>query len=162
MSNNAATYSPNQILLTIGNYAITGYAPNTFIEVEQSSKSFEIVKGMRGVNARKRNLDKSLRITFRLLQTHDTNNILTQIHQADLDSGAGRFAINLTDLASSEAGNGKGQIISNKAFIEGFPNIVYSGSLEAREWTIICLDYETYRVAGNSSPTLSLFGLEFS
>ena len=159
MSNNAATYSPNQISLTLGTYTIKGYAPNTFIDVEQSAKTFELVKGMRGVNSRKRNLDKSLRITFRLLQTHDTNNILTQIHQTDIDTGAGRFAVTLTDLSSSEAGSGNGQIISQKAFIEGFPDIVYSGSLEAREWTIICLDYETYRVAGNSSPTLSLFGL---
>lgn len=159
MSNNAATYSPKQVLLSIGSYQITGFAPNTFIQVEQSAKTFEIVKGMRGVNARKRNLDKSLRITFRLLQTHDTNNILTQIHNQDIETGAGRFAITLTDLSSSEAGDGKGQITSQKAFIEGYPDIVYSGSLEAREWTIICLDYEKYQVAGNSSPTLSLFGL---
>lgn len=162
MSNNAATYSPNQISLTLGTYTITGFAPDSFIQVEQSATTFEIMKGMRGVNSRKRNLDKSLRITFRLLQTHDTNNILTQVHQADIDSGAGRFAVTLTDLASSEAGNGNGQITSQTAFIEGFPNIVYSGSLEAREWTIVCLDYETYRVAGNSSPTLSLFGLDIS
>lgn len=162
MSNNAATYSPNQISLTLGTYPITGFAPNTFIQVEQSTKTFEIVKGMRGVNARKRNLDTSLRITFRLLQTHDTNNILTQIHQADIDSGAGRFAVTLTDLASSEAGLGKSQITSQVAFIEGFPDIVYSGSLEAREWTIICLNCDKYLVGGNSSPTLSLFGLELS
>lgn len=162
MSNNAATYSPNQIQLQLGGYTIQGYAPDSFIEVEQSAKTFELVKGMRGVNARKRNLDKSLRITFRLLQTHDTNNILTQIHEYDISTGAGRFDVTLKDLSSSEDGNGAGQITSYKAFIEGYPDIVYTGSLEAREWTIICLDYSTYRVAGNSSPTLSLFGLNIT
>lgn len=131
MSNNAATYSPNQVSLTLGSYPITGFAPNSFIQVEQMAKSFEIVKGMRGINSRKRNLDKSLRISFRLLQTHDTNNILTQIHETDLSTGAGRFEVTLTDLSSSEDGNGKGQIISRKAFIEGYPDIVYSNGLEA-------------------------------
>ena len=159
MSNNAATYSPKQIELKIGNYIIQGYAAGSFITVEQSAKTFETVKGMRGVNSRKRNLDKSLRITFSLLQTHDTNNILTQTHQEDINTGAGRFGISITDNSSSEAGAGKGQIISTTAFIEGYPDIVYANTLEAREWTIICLDYDTYNVAGNSAPTLDLFGL---
>lgn len=159
MSNVGATYSPKQISLTLGTYTIKGYASGSFISVEQGSKSFSLAKGIRGVNTRRRNLDTSLRITFSLLQTHDTNNILTQIHQHDLDTGAGRFDLSLTDLSSSEAGTGNALITSNKAFIEGFPNVVYSDGLEAREWTILCLDYDDYRVAGNSAPTLNLFGL---
>lgn len=138
------TYSPKDVILTIGGYQMTGWDT---IVVNRSVKGFSVVRGIRGKNTRVRNTDSSATIGISLLQSSQGNDVMSDIHQQDLVNGTGRLALTLKD------NSGRSVFSSNEAFIVGFPASRFSGQFEYRDWEIFAQSTDTFTIGGNARPS---------
>lgn len=134
------TYSPKDVILTVGGYQLTGWQN---ISISRSVKSFTVIRGIRGKNTRIPNRDFSATINISLLQTSQSNDVLSTILIADEENGTARIALTLKDKS------GNSVFSSNEAFITGFPTAIYSGQFEYRNWELFCQTTSTYNVGGN-------------
>jgi len=141
------TYSPKDVILTIGGYQLTGWQS---ISITRSAKSFTVIRGIRGKNTRIPNKDFSATITISLLQTSQSNDVLSTILIADEENGTARIALTLKD------NSGRGVFSSNEAYITGFPAVVYSGQFEYRNWEFFAQTTNTYTLGGNAKSTTGL------
>lgn len=143
-----ATYSPSDVQLVIGGYQLTGWET---ISIARSVEGFTQIRGIRGKHTRVRNADTSAIINIPLLQTSPSNDVLSTIHELDLENGTGRIALTLKD------NSGRSLFSSNEAYITNYPDVVYSGQFEYRSWKIFCQTTDSYLVAGNTKPSTSIF-----
>lgn len=141
------TYTAKDVILTIGGYQITGWQS---ISITRSVKGFTPIRGIRGKVSRVKNVDTSATINFALLQTVQSNDVLSYIHELDLEEGTARIALTLKD------NSGRSVFTSNEAFITGYPSATFSGQFEYRNWEIFCQTTSTYTVGGNAKPVTSL------
>lgn len=153
MAFEVSTYSPSEVNLNVSGYRITGFDS---IRVLKNSPSFQMIKGIRGKNSRVRNRDTSCTITVDVIQTSIVNDVFSQILAEDLRTNSARLSLDLTDdLGSSK-------IKSEECFIEGHPEVVYSGSITYHRWTLVCLSTIVYRVGGNNKLQKSAFDIPVS
>lgn len=141
-------YSPKDVILTVGGYQLTGWQS---ITISRTVKGFTIIRGIRGKNTRVPNVDTSATITISLLQTSQGNDVLSYIHELDLEEGTGRIALMLKD------NSGRSVFSSNEAYITGYPVTAFSGQFEYRNWELFAQSTNTYVVAGNAKPATDLF-----
>ena len=150
MSNSfsVVTYSPADVYLTIGGYRLTGWDT---ITITRSTKAFKTIKGIRGKNTRDRVLDTSATIAINMIQTSPSNDVLSTIHNMDIQNGTGRIELTLSDKS------GKSTFSSTEGYITGFPVAAFSGDFSYRVWEIFLQSTTVYNVAGNTRPETSLF-----
>lgn len=144
---NVNTYSPASTKLVIGGYMIAGWDNFT---IARRSQGFITIPGIRGKHTRVPSGDTAATITFSLIQTSPSNDVLSAIHELDTINGTGRIALTLSDLSGRSVFN------SNEAYITGYPEVTFSGQFEYRTWTIFCQTTETYLVGGNTKPQTTL------
>ena len=142
-----ATYSPSDVVLSIGGYTLTGWQN---ITIARRSQGFVTIPGIRGVHTRVPTNDTSATINIPLLQTSPSNDVLSEIHSQDLLYGTGRISLTLKDMS------GNSVFSSNEAYITGYPQSVFSGGFEYRPWGIFCQVTDSYTVGGNTRPSTSL------
>lgn len=142
------SYSPKDVVLIIAGYQITGWER---ISIQRVKKSFTTISGIRCKNTRVNSRDTSATLSFTILQTSQSNEVLSYIHELDIDESTGRLAITLKDLS------GKSVFSSEQAYITGYPTVSYSGQFEYRAWDIFCETTKSFTVAGNSRPLTNLF-----
>lgn len=142
------TYSAKDVILTIGGYQLTGWQS---INISRTVKGFTPIRGIRGKNTRVPNVDTSATITISLLQTSQGNDVLSYIHELDLNEGTARIALMLKD------NSGRSVFSSNEAYITGYPIATFSGQFEYRNWEFFAQTTNTYVVAGNAKPATDLF-----
>ena len=135
------TYSPKEVQLTFGGYTVTGWQS---ISIARSVDAFKPIRGIRGKHTRVRNADTSCMITIPLLQTSMSNDVLSKIHELDITNGTGRIELTLSDISGTSVFN------SVEAYIVGYPEVVYSGEFEYRQWRIFCQTTGSYTVGGNA------------
>lgn len=140
MIGNVYTYVPSDIKLLVASHTVTGVEG---ISVVRTSKAFEIVKGIRGKNTRKRNTDSGAIITVQVMQTSSTNDVFSQIVSLDRLLGTGQLSVILTD------GSGTTLIKSDNAFLEDYSEIQFGEEIQSRTWVINCLDTSAFVVGGN-------------
>lgn len=143
------TYSPSDVQLQLCGYAIGGVVS---ISVRWNDPAFKIVRGIRGKNTRVYNHNKSCTISVELLQTSVSNFIFSDLVTNDVLQSNVRLDVSLRDLS------GKTKLMSNKAFIAGYPDFTFSDGLENRTWTIECMDYFFMGLEGNPKQIPDLFG----
>lgn len=149
MAFNVNTYDPSSVILAFGGYPLSGW---NSIRVQKNTPGYNPYRGIRGKNSRYRNTDTSATISFSCLQTGEANDIMSEIHRVDLQTGLGRIALTLKDNSGSSL------IHSNEAFILDFPEVVFSDGFEYRVWEIYCLTTEAdWNVGGNLQPQSSLY-----
>lgn len=141
------TYSPQNVILTISGYQLTGWQS---ISISRTVKGFTVVRGIRGKNTRVKNVDTSATINISLLQTSQGNDVLSYIHDLDLDEGTARIVLTLKDKS------GRSVFSSNEAYLTGYPTATFSGQFEYRNWEIFAQTTSTYTVGGNARPTTNL------
>lgn len=141
------TYSANDVQLIISGYQITGWEN---ISISRTVKGFSVIRGIRGKNTRVFNIDTSATLMFNLLQTVQSNDVLSEIHDQDRDKGTGRISLTLKD------NSGRSVFSSEEAYITGYPATVYSANFEYRQWEIFCQSTGSYLIAGNSRPATAL------
>jgi hypothetical protein len=136
MNKKTSSYNPAEVSLIFGTHTVQGYADGTFIEVEQSNESFSLVKGADGEAARVRSNDDSGTIKVTLMQSSDSNMILSMLHQADKKTGKGTLPVIFKDASGDSIGAGP------VAWIQKPANIGFSKGIENREWTIVVAHLE--------------------
>lgn len=142
------TYNPKDVVLTIGGYQVTGWQS---ISVTRTSKGFTTVRGIRGKNTRVRNVDTSATLVISLLQTSQANDVLSYVHELDLQEGTARLALMLKD------NSGRSVFSTNEGYITGYPPMPFSGQFEYRSWEIFCQTTTSFVVGGNAKPVTTLF-----
>lgn len=148
MSFSVNTYSPTDVTLAFGGYVLTGW--NT-INIQRVYAGMTAVDGINGKNTRVRNNNTAAVINFSCLQTGEANDILSQIHALDLQTGSARISLTLKDLSGSSI------FTSSEAYILQYPEVVFSDSFEYRVWSIRCNTSDGWIVGGNLRPSTSLF-----
>lgn len=143
------SYDPSSVVLAFGGYPLAGWDS---ITATRNSQGYVMDRGIRGKHTRHRNSDTSATITVACLQTGESNDILSEIHRWDLQTGLGRISLTLKDLSGTTL------IHSEEAFIMGYPEARFSAGFEYRVWTIICMSTEAdWTIGGNRQAQSSIY-----
>lgn len=133
MSNRAAFYYADEVMIYFLGGLVSGFAEDEMIEVTQMSPGFEDVVGVDGEVARSRSNDRRVKVVVSLLQTSLSNALFSAAHKSDLNSpnglGVGSFEMN--DLSS------QGTLVSGaQAWIVQYPDSALGRKPGARKWEI--------------------------
>lgn len=135
------TYVPSNAILLLSGYEIKGW---TEIKVARNSPGFRQIRGIRNKHTRTRILDRSATLKISVFQSEPVNEVLSIVHGADMQTGAGRLEIMLKEITGTSLFN------TTTAYITGYPELAYSGDLAINTWEIAC-DEATISI-GNSKP----------
>lgn len=144
------TYVPSKVVIEISGYRVQGH---TSVSVSLDNPTFRTVRGIRGRNTRVRDKNTSGVLKLEILQTSQTNDLFSNIVQQDLLYGTGRLVVKVKDESGSSL------FFCDNAYLEGFPELSYSGQAGTRTWTINCLSIplNQFTVGGNFKPVLDIF-----
>jgi len=126
----AKFYDPDQVAVSFAGATIQGYADGEYITVEQVSDAFGDVVGTDGEVARSKSNDRRATVTIKLLQTSESNSILSGLHNLDLNApnGAGVGSFSMVDL------QGKTLVQAEQSWIVKFPDNSMDRTAKSREW----------------------------
>lgn len=137
-------YDPAGMVIVFAGIPITGFADGTYVSVEQNEDSYSLVVGADGEGCRSKTNNRSGRITLTLLQSSAVNDLLSALHNVDINSplgdGIGPFL--MKDITGTTV------VAAEKAWIVRQATSTYSRDPESREW-IIESDYLVQNVGGN-------------
>jgi hypothetical protein len=138
-------YDADQITISFGTVALTGLAEDDVLTIEQDSDDFTDVAGLDGEVTRSKSRDRRATITVRLMQTSDSNDLLSAINNADFKApnGAG-----IAQLMIRDRGTGRALYAAAEAWIAKPPQVVYGRSAKVREWKLRAASLE--RLDGGS------------
>lgn len=125
------THDPAQVVFTLGGQPITGFMPGTYLTVEREEDTFTLTVGADGEVARVRNRNKSGTITFTLMQTSPSNQILSALASQDESAGVPAGAALVKDLLGTTVLGG------DQAFIRKPAASSFGKELEGREWVVV-------------------------
>lgn len=133
MSNRAAFYNPDEVMIYFLGGLVSGFAEDSMVEVTQMAPGFDDVCGIDGEVARSRTNDRRVKVVVSLLQTSLSNALFSAAHKSDLNSpnglGVGTFEMN--DLSS------QGTVVSGaQAWIVQYPDSTMERKAGARKWEI--------------------------
>lgn len=131
------TYDPKQVLLTVGGAIIDGYAPGTFINVEQQADMWSMQVGASGEGQFSKSNDESALITITLMPGSIGNAILESMRQADLIGNLGARPLTISDPSTLT------QHIATSARVMRSPTRVYSTEAQGVEWVLGTLNLKT-------------------
>ena len=123
------TLDPKKHSIIFGS-PIKGFADGTYINIEPSSDVWARTTGADGLTTRVRQNDDTATITITLMQSSDSNDILSAILTADKLSGAGIIPILIKD------NSGRSVFSAPEAWIAAKPAQGAGKDVENREWVI--------------------------
>jgi hypothetical protein len=152
MAQNLSTYSPDEVVVIISQPSsgvstrVTGYMEDSFVSVTPDVETWTHVTGADNHATRVYNANRSGKITLSLLQSTNSNDILTQLWERDaaLKNSQGLFTILVADKS------GRSVHSSLEAYIGKRPDAVYGNGVNGREWVINCTNL-VHSIAGNST-----------
>lgn len=125
------SYDPRRVQLIVGVAKITGYMSGTSISAEPMGDGSTSVAGMDGDVARAMNTDPRWSINVNLLQSSDSNQMLSGLYAADkASSGNGVVPVMLQD------NNGTTLLAGAQGWVLRPANIEYGNEITGRSWTI--------------------------
>ena len=124
------TYDPSQVVITVGGAIISGYADGAFITLSRNSDMFSRVAGADGENARVKSSDKSGKVTLTLMQTSDSNDILTGFAAADELANSGVVPFAMKDIS------GRTVALAPRAWVTKLPDSEFGKEAGTREWVL--------------------------
>lgn len=122
------TYDPNGGTLTVGGNIITGFAPDTIVTIERNEAMWSLQVGADGEAARSKSNNRSGRFTFSLMQTADSNRILSGM--AFIDETTGGMAVPVMYK------HGDNIFIAETGWIIQFPSSEFAREAGPREWVV--------------------------
>jgi hypothetical protein len=137
------TYNADDVNISFRGNTITGFGPDTFVKIERNSDSFALVIGSAGEGARSKTNDRSGKVTFTLLQTSPSNDILSASLAEDEQVGTGQGALLVKDLSGSS------EYEAQNAWVTKYAGAEYGRAVGTREWTLET-DRIEMTVGGNS------------
>lgn len=142
------TYDPKKVQVIFGGIILTGFADGTFINVETTGDGTTAIVGCDQEVVRSISPDSIIKqITCTLLQSSDSNDELSLIHDMDNQSGAGIVPMSIRDLS------GRSFMIADQAWIAKKANLQRGKSASDGncEWTFYAVGTdEGFMVGGHS------------
>lgn len=138
-------YDADQVVVYFAGQRLMGFADGEFITASQKSDGFSDVVGTDGVDvSRSKSNDRRVTVVVKLMQTSPSNDFLSTIHQADLDTpnGAGVGTFSIQDLGGTTL------VHDESAWIMKFADESKDRGAKANEWTFT-LPKPTRVVGGN-------------
>lgn len=127
------TYDPGKVVVTAFGRTIQGFADGTFVKVSRATENFTKQVGINGEVTRSYSRDKSGEITLTLMQTSDSNDILSAAAAADEASpgtGAGIGTFQLKDL------NGRTLLHADEVWVRKPADVENAKESGQREWVL--------------------------
>ncbi len=128
-------YDADQVRISIAGIPIAGgYADGEFCRIERETEAFTDVVGTDGEVTRSKTKDNRATVTVLLMQTSDSNLLLSALHNTDklTSGGAGVGPLLIED------GNGITLHEAAQCWIQNSPDVSYDREPTAREWIIRC------------------------
>lgn len=138
------TYDPKSIIITIGAATLTGYADDSFVQIEEQGDGVAATVGANGEVARSLSPDRTCRITVTLQQTSPGNDILSALAESDRLTGNGLFPLAIADLRGSTVLEDSNSWVVKKA------NTTFGKTAGNREWTLQTSNDVDYTVGGSA------------
>lgn len=136
------TYVPENVVLLISGYQIEGWDS---IRVSRNSPAFRQVRGIRQKNTRVRMKDTSATLTLEVPQSGLVNEVLSKCIEADIRTGNVRLEISLKESTGTSFFN------TTTAYILGYPELSYRGTLTTNTWTLGCDESQMYLGSAKSA-----------
>lgn len=141
------TYDPNSVSLTFFGSTITGFQEGTFINVERDTETFTKVNGVGDVS-RTRSHNRGGRITFTLMQTAPSNEVLAALLGADeLDN-------NVVGPSFVKDASGYSIYSTSESWLVSQPGAEFSTDQTGREYMIDCADLSMF-TASSADPAIN-------
>lgn len=131
--------------MTFGGYRVEGWER---ISIRHLQPSFRLVEGIRGKNTRVRINNTAAEIEIALTQTSPTNNIFSQIVEADEQYGTGRIELTIKDVLTGES------FQSTEAYLERPADKTFDADVTERVWKIVCLSSKSSMGTGGALGSL--------
>lgn len=122
------TYDPAGLNVIVGGNIMSGFADGTLVRVERNSDLWTVQVGSDGEGTRSKSNDRSGRITISLMQTSESNDVLSALALVDEQTNAGAVPIEIKDV------NGTSLHIAETAWIVKPADAEYSKEAGPREW----------------------------
>jgi hypothetical protein len=142
MAKPLSTYDPAQVFVTYGGFTLQGFADGSMITVERNENAFNLYIGSDGEGARSKSNNKSAVITIRLMQTSDSNDVITAFAKSDEVTNSGSLPFMVKD------GNGRTLLIAENCWVQKLPSVEFGKEAMEREWKLESDSVEMF-VGGN-------------
>lgn len=126
------TYDPAQVVFTFAGNLITGFAEGSFVEVSRDEDAFTKHVGSDGEVARTRNRNRAGSVKVTLMQTSESNDLLSAQAALDEAAGTGVGSLQVKDLGGTTLHD------SPNAWIRKVANTTFAKEAGTREWVIDC------------------------
>lgn len=137
-------YNPGEVSVSVGGFDISGFADGTFVTVARENPAFNLTVGADGDATRAKSNDNSGSITITLLSGSPSNDVLSQLAQADETSGAGLVVVMVKDNSGSTLA------LAETGWIERLPDTVFDREVTEREWVLRTDNLQLF-VGGNNA-----------
>lgn len=98
MADAIKTYNPKEVVVACGTHIVSGYADDSFINIEPNGDGITKKVGCDGEIARSISPDNTYKVKITLLQNSDSNSFLSNIADYDRATGNGLFPVLIKDL----------------------------------------------------------------
>lgn len=142
-SNALATYSPEDVFVSIAGFLpIEGYLEGSFISITRDAPFFTTKESADGVVSRVASASKTYSVTLTLMQSSESNLVLTRTALLDNITHITKFPLIIKDM------NGSTLLFSTSSWIEDIPETTFSVGIEGRSWKFKCAN-AMLNVGGN-------------
>lgn len=133
-------FDPDLVDVIVSGVPISGFGPDAMIKFKEAEKRFKIVKGVKGDVTRSKILAKTGTLTIVTMSSSKSNDVLSLLHQTDMATpgGAGVVTVLIRDR------NGTSLLAAPIAFVDGMPELSYTGEAHPVEWEITLVDFKNY------------------
>ena len=98
MADEIKTYNPKEVVVACGTHIVSGYADDSFINIEPNGDGITKKVGCDGEIARSISPDNTYKVKITLLQNSDSNSFFSNIADYDRATGNGLFPVLIKDL----------------------------------------------------------------
>lgn len=98
MADAIKTYNPKEVVVACGTHIVSGYADDSFINIEPNGDGITKKVGCDGEIARSISPNNTYKVKITLLQNSDSNSFFSNIADYDRATGNGLFPVLIKDL----------------------------------------------------------------
>lgn len=125
----AATYDPANVVVTWGSLTLSGFAPETFANVERAEDAVVTTVGADGFGCHTINRNRSGTVTVTLMQSSLTNSALSRLANLDEQTGDVSYPLVVKDIRSDAT-----LCVAHASKIKKMPASSFGKELGTREW----------------------------
>ncbi len=126
-------YTSDQVVASLGGVPLnSGRGEGVFIKITMMNPAFSTKVGADGEVARSRSNDRRAKIEVTLLQTSDSNSLLSALHQLDLNApnGAGVAGLLIKDMSGTSLHT------APECWVTKAPDVEYGAEITERTWEL--------------------------